>query len=659
MKLPAAATLFFCLAISALPAAAVCTFNLATPPARASAGERPGDVAAGDFNNDGYLDIAAVNRQTNGVSILLGKADGSFGTPKTVDLGQYTQDDIATANLNNDGNLDLIVSVPWSENFTKQPRLKILLGLGDGTFLVRDSPVIFQNPGQFVVEDFNHDGKQDVATTKVNGFELLTGDGFGHLTERTSMDLNPPNTGSSPTDIAAGDFDADGNLDVAVVEFTTDRAHIFWGVGDGSFTVGPLLVAGSGGNDIFVSLAAGDFNGDGRADLALANRDPHNLSIYLAGASRTFSGPAHYGTLDWTSDAIASDLDGDGDLDVVLAAGVGVEFFPNNGDGTFGAQRSFGSALSIGVILGDVDRDGGPDVIISDFNNNQVAIFRNSCGRVSLSLTSSANPVSQGTNVTLTTTAVAPPAVTPTGTIAMAHASTPLGMADLAVTNTVSATLSDLAPGSYVITATYSGDDRFLPTTRTLTQVVQVPPFGPPPKLNAISVGGPVALAWIGTSGVDHYEIWRSNGAGYVLIGTSSGAQFTDNTAPATSALLYKVRGISPANAASGFSLPDLALTYAFTDETLTPATTVVKLVHLTELRGAVNAARAVLGMGPISWGEPSPTLINAGPWGELRSAVDGVRGALGLPAASFTDAMSAGLLIRGVHVAEVRSALR
>lgn len=171
-----------------------------------------------------------------------------------------------------------------------------------------------------------------------------------------------------------------------------------------------------------------------------------------------------------------------------------------------------------------------------------MAVFLNTCGRVTLNLTSSVNPAPQGTPATITGTVVSPPAAAATGTLTLKRGTTTLISGNLNGGNALQATLNDLPPATYTISAEYSGDSRFVPATKTLQQVVSTPPFGPPPGLNAISYGGPVQLSWYATANTDHYEVWRSNGAGWTLAGNAPAAAFTDAGAPASSALLYKVR---------------------------------------------------------------------------------------------------------------------
>ncbi|MBV9494065.1 MAG: hypothetical protein JOZ54_07445, partial [Acidobacteria bacterium] len=142
--------------------------------------------------------------------------------------------------------------------------------------------------------------------------------------------------------------------------------------------------------------------------------------------------------------------------------------------------------------------------------------------------------------------------------------------------------------------------------------------------------------------------------------GSSPVASFTDNNAPSSAALLYKVRAVNGSGTTSEYGAPDLALTYAFTDTPLAPGVTLVKLSHLTELRSAANAVRALAALGPMPWTEPSPTIVRASHLTELRTAIAAARTALGLAAPSYdNDPLAAGIAVKAMHFEQLRTAMR
>jgi VCBS repeat protein/Big-like domain-containing protein len=655
-----------------------CTYGLLNPTAY-QAGTQAGDIAVADFNSDTFLDVAIVNRVfgSENAHIIIRFGDGLGGFNDTIgdiDVGEPSQNDIAAGDLNGDGKIDLIIGINWihlGQPDQVAPHFKLLFGDGAGSFTPTNGPAMFvNNPNHFVLYDFNGDHKLDVAVTQATG----SGTGFAiYLNGVNGLTffneyVGPGNVVYDPPSFASGDFDGDGKLDLVFASYTS-KAYVFFGGGDGTFSPTNGVELNTTVDAYAFELATGDFNEDGRDDIAIANRlktAPTSLSVFLSNSNRTFAAPVQYGTLSSTDSARAADLDGDGHIDVIVGEGT-VELFRGNGDGTFAAQISYDTmGAYVGLAIADLDRDGGPDLVASNFGNGspgtgKLVVRLNTCGRVRLTLTSSANPENQGTDITTTATAVAPAAVAPTGTITISRDGNPLASTSLATTNTTNATLIDLVPGTYPVVANYSGDSRFIPSTTTLLQVVQVPPFGAPPRLEAISFGGSVALSWVGTQGVDHYEIWRSGGAGFAYLGSSPTTQYTDSAVLANTAYLYEVRGVSPSSTMSGFSPGDPAMTWQFTNETITPGVTAVQLAHLVELRAAVNAVRNVIGMGNATWSDPSPTTVLASHWNELRNAVAEMRASslLRLRPFAFTDTLSAGVPIRGIHVTELRAAAR
>lgn len=168
-----------------------------------------------------------------------------------------------------------------------------------------------------------------------------------------------------------------------------------------------------------------------------------------------------------------------------------------------------------------------------------------------------------------------------------------------------------------------------------------------------------VGLTWSASAGADHYEVWRSaGGTPLTFLANAPAASYTDLAVSANTAYLYRVRAVNASALPSPFSNLDVATTIAFTDDPLI-AGTVIKLVHMTELRASVNALRAAAGLAPLA---PDPTLalgatVRATHLTTLRTALSEARAAVGLSALSFTD--SPPTLIKAVHVQELRSGTR
>ncbi|MGA3127889.1 MAG: VCBS repeat-containing protein [Candidatus Korobacteraceae bacterium] len=237
-------------------------------------------IVAGDFNNDGKVDLAVADPSTGTTSIWLGNGDGTF-TATTATLATGEPDNLAVGDFNGDGNLDLAVSNKSLNSVT------IWLGNGNGTFTTqKPSQIPFTVPtgGVFglAAADFNGDGKLDLALTNYfpqnaaanaapSTVTILFGNGDGTFkTGPTSP------AGLNPFHVTAGDFNHDGKADLAVTNDTGDTVSILLGNGDGTFTASVPVAAAALG-----SIAAGDFNGDGWPDLAMSSSTSSNVSIFL------------------------------------------------------------------------------------------------------------------------------------------------------------------------------------------------------------------------------------------------------------------------------------------------------------------------------------------------------------------------------------------
>ena len=236
----------------------------------------PFGITAGDFDNDGTQDLMMIGVGSNLVHFLKSNGDGTFG-PYT-DAGHVRDDplDIISADFNNDGNLDIATANFDTFGITVAP------GSGNGT-LQNSFEILTTNAGAVALTsgDLNQDGFLDLAfshrSPQVPGiFSLILGNGnvtFGPGRINVS-------TGFDPRDILMGDFNMDGDLDVAVAHFLDNFVSVVVGTQD-QFQVGSTF------NQVFssfanpVALAAGDFNNDCRLDLAVLTAGNGALSIFL------------------------------------------------------------------------------------------------------------------------------------------------------------------------------------------------------------------------------------------------------------------------------------------------------------------------------------------------------------------------------------------
>ena len=327
------------------------------------AGSKPASIAVGDFDENGTADLAVANAQSNDVSILLGDGSGNFSAGATLPAGSRA-DFIGAADWNSDGHLDLAVANDLSGD------LIVYLGDGHGAFAARSVKYNATRPGTLMaLADFTRDGIPDILFSAAVASAVFVGDGAGGF--RTSR-IYP--TGGDPSGIVAGDFDGDGKIDLATANGFSGGVSVLRGDGTGAFAAPVQSAAGT----LSLALAAGDFDRDGVLDLAVTNFTANTVSVLRGVGGGHFAAPVTYAVGASPTAVAAADVNGDGRLDLVVANRDGgtVSVLLGDGAGGFGLQATFVSGGGPeDVAVADFDGDGFVDIAVANDGDSSLSIL--------------------------------------------------------------------------------------------------------------------------------------------------------------------------------------------------------------------------------------------------------------------------------------------
>jgi hypothetical protein len=271
---------------------------------------QPLSIALADFNGDGKLDFCVARWSVNSVGIWLGNGAGGFSLRGNVPVVGTGPACVAAADFNGDGKMDFVVANQSSNNVTVQ------FGAGNGTFGASATYLVGTSPLSVAVGDFNGDGKPDLVIANSQGsdaYVLLNAGGgtFGSLTSY------PTSSGSRAVVVA--DLNSDGLPDFAVANQFGNNVTIRLGIGGGSFGPAQSRSAGIGP----CAIAVADYNSDGKPDLAVANQGDNNVSILLGtgtGTDPLFLGaPINFASGTTPFAVIAGDFNRDGKPDLAVA----------------------------------------------------------------------------------------------------------------------------------------------------------------------------------------------------------------------------------------------------------------------------------------------------------------------------------------------------
>jgi len=367
------------------------------------------NLVTADFNGDGFPDVAysgarSADLSQAGFEVMLGSSHGVLGAPtyvSAINCGWPTNW-IAAGDVNGDGKADIVATINYNCGSSE---VAVLTGKGTGKF---NKPVYYStgstaNPFDVFLKDLNGDGKPDMVISNADGtISILLNKGkvFGTASVITSVAALSPHLNS----LAFADFNGDGKLDIAAASYypgsCNGNVYILLGNGDGTFQA-PITVAASQ-NSSTNTLAAGDFNQDGKPDLLVTVEGPcsgwYGAAAYIVlegkGDGTFTAGPINCTGGDYPQYPVVADFNGDGKLDAFIPMlenygknPYGPVLLEGNGDGTFaflgeseyqwlnGVETDvfkggfYVGPTNRGTVVADFNGDGTPDIAILNADN--------------------------------------------------------------------------------------------------------------------------------------------------------------------------------------------------------------------------------------------------------------------------------------------------
>ena len=361
------------------------------------------NLVTADFNGDGFPDVAFSWAKSNGMpafGVMLGSSHGALAAPTYVTYLSSTcsasyPEWIATGDVTGDGKADIVATIQnYSGTGCPINEVAVFTGKGTGKF---NKPVFYATgasvqSNDVFLADVNGDGKSDIVISNADGtISVLLNKGkgtFGTAALISSVAALSPHLNA----LAIADFNGDGKLDIAAASYYpgsySNNVYILLGKGDGTFQA-PITVAAAPPNVDTATLAAGDFNKDGKTDLLVTLEGSTGCSGYTGAAAYVVllgkgDGTFTPGSLNCTGDdypvyPVVGDFNGDGTLDAFIPMleeyGVtsGPVLLQGKGDGTFNRLGEFYvGSTSRAAVVADFNGDGMPDIAV--LNDDDFAI---------------------------------------------------------------------------------------------------------------------------------------------------------------------------------------------------------------------------------------------------------------------------------------------
>ncbi|MCC9065454.1 MBG domain-containing protein [Flavobacterium piscisymbiosum] len=346
-------------------------------------------VANGDFDGDGKDDLVSTNAGNNSISVFRNTAvsgtidAGSFGSKIDFTIGTAPKG-VRAGDFDGDGKLDLAVA-----NLTGtlvSIFRNISTGPGNINFANQVTYIVGASPSDIAIGDVDGDGKTDVVTSNLdsNNISVLRNisSGIGNINFDSKVDFAANGRAQA---IGSGDLDGDGKMDIITANLNSSIS-VFRNISTvGTVGFAAQVAYGTGASGY--NIAVGDFNKDGKPDIAAANAGSAFVSVFKNTSSGigniNFDPRINVVTANNTNGVAISDIDGDGNPDLVAAtSGAILAVFRNTspvgGAITFGTRVDFANNTNArNVIIGDFDGDGKNDIATANGDGNNISVFRN------------------------------------------------------------------------------------------------------------------------------------------------------------------------------------------------------------------------------------------------------------------------------------------
>ncbi|MHC1703733.1 MAG: FISUMP domain-containing protein [Tenuifilaceae bacterium] len=442
-----------------------------------ASGVGPEYIAIGDIDGDGKSDLAISNWNDNTISIYRNTSTsgsittGSFAPKVDIVSGTYPYP-IVLGDVDGDNKLDLIVANYGSNTVSVYRNISTSGSISASSFAAKVDFTTGANPNSVSIRDLDGDGRPDLLVVNVtdNTVSILRNlSSIGIITTSSFAPKVDFSTGTSPEGIATGDIDGDGKPDIIVSNFPSNTISVFrntcsiGSIAASSFDAKINFNTGSGPHYV----ALGDIDGDSKTDIAVANYYGNSVSVFR---NTSTTGSIVTGSLsakiDFTTgltpySVAIGDIDGDGKPDLVA---------PNNYSGTVSVLKNISTTGSIstgsftakvdyttgttpvGVIIGDLDGDNKPDLVVTNSGSSTISVLRNTITTSATTPTiTSFTPSSgiAGSSVTITGTNFG----ATQGTSTVKFGATTATVTGWSATQIV-ATVPSIAAGSYTLSVT-------------------------------------------------------------------------------------------------------------------------------------------------------------------------------------------------------------